>query len=641
MSLSGQIGQYEIVEILGSGAMGDVYRATDSKMFGRVVALKILSERLSQNEHACARFKREVEVASSLTHPHIVTIHDRGEHEGRPYFVMEYLEGTDLTQLIKDHGSRTVEQRLEMARQIADALQFAHGHNVVHRDVKPSNIMLTHAGGQEQTKLVDFGIAHVERSSLTRATTQPGTFSYMSPEQLKNDALDHRSDLFSLGIVLYELFTGSHPFDAPSEALITTRILRDEPEPARNRNPEVPAALDSLVLKLLEKEPMQRPQTAAEVTDALRQILRKLQTRGVATDPSEYSNLDDLTRQMVENLLTWARQKEAEGSLDEALKAYEKAHQLAPDSERLKLKLPRLKHRIESDKKLREFLDRARAAIEGGRSGEAREHWRDAWILSPDSEEVAALDREIETAERTTPEDRERKEFVESHIRQVEEALDAGRTDLARGPLVEILKRYPNETLAGLMLDRLMVITASGIPYADYRTALRDAKLALGLGRYAEARAACGLAQEIWRGDEEVLSLEREIGSRVQAEVAALVARIEGLIQASEEPGQDEARALDGVRAALDALAKARDLGADPDWLHAAEEQARRRKNELEERRRTREQEEREREEQRRKIVSSFLLRGRNLNDEAESLRRRGLAEGDRAIEAFQQARSQ
>ncbi len=640
MSLNGQIGQYEILEILGSGAMGEVYRATDTKMFDRVVALKILSERLSQNEQACARFKREVEVASSLTHPHIVTIHDRGEHDGRPYFVMEYLEGTDLTELIRSHASRTIEQRIEMARQIADALQFAHRHNVVHRDVKPSNIMLTVVGGQEQTKLVDFGIAHIERSSLTRATTQPGTFSYMSPEQLKNDALDHRSDLFSLGIVLYELFTGTHPFDAPSEALITTRILRDEPEPARNRNSDVPAALDSLILKLLEKEPMQRPQTSGEVADALRQILRKLQTRGVATDPSEYSNLDDLTRQMVENLLTWARQKEAEGSLEEALKAYEKAHQLAPDSERLKLKLPRLKHRIESERKLRELLDRAREAVSRGAAGEAREHWRDAWILSPESEEVAALDREIEAAERTSPEDRERKEFVESHIRKVEEALDAGRTDVARMPLVEILKRYPNETLAGLMLDRLMVITASGIPYGEYRGILREAKTALGLGRFADAQAGCRRAQEIWRGDEEAISLEREIASRIQSEVGALVSRIERSIQEAEEPGRDDARAIESVNAALDALEKAAALGADAGWVRAADEQARRRKDEIEERARARERQEREREEQRRKVVGSFLQRGRNLHDEAEALRRRGLPDAERAVDSFQQARS-
>ncbi len=640
MPLNGRIGQYEVAELLGSGAMGEVYRATDAKMFGRVVALKILSERLSQNEQACARFKREVEVASSLVHPNIVTIHDRGEHEGRPYFVMEYLEGTDLTELIRQHTSRTVEQRIEISRQIADALHFAHGHNVVHRDVKPSNIMLTEVSGQEQTKLVDFGIAHIERSSLTRATTQPGTFSYMSPEQLKNEALDHRSDLFSLGIVLYELFTGTHPFDAPSEALITTRILRDEPEPARNRSPEVPAALDSLVLKLLEKEPMQRPQTSGEVAEALRQILRKLQTRGVATDPSEYSNLNDLTRQMVENLLTWARQKEAEGELEEALDAYEKAHHLAPESERLKIKLPRLRHRIESDKRLKELLDRAREAVAGGRTGEAREHWRDAWILSPDSTEVAALDRDIEAAEKIAPEDRDRKAFVESHIRLVEEALDTGRTDLARAPLVEILKRYPDETLAGLMLDRLMAITTSGISYAEYRAALKDAKRALTDGRYSDARTACSRAKEIWRGDEEALSLEREITARAEAGVAALVGRIEKLIEECEAAGQDDARALESVRAALEGLEKARGVGADPEWIRRAEEQARRRKEEIEEHLRVKERQAREREEQRRKVVGSFLQRGRNLADEAEALRRREPSEAERALEAYQQGRA-
>lgn len=639
MGLTGRIDHYELIEMLGSGAMGEVYKASDTKM-GRVVALKILSERLSRNEQACARFRREAEVAANLEHPNIVTIHDRGEFEGRQYFVMEFLDGADLAEFIRDPGSRTLEEKLGIAGQICDALQFAHAHNVVHRDIKPSNIMLTRKGGRDQAKLVDFGIVHIERSSLTRATTQPGTFSYMSPEQLRNDALDHRSDLFSLGIVLYEFFGNIHPFEAPSEALITTRILRDEPEPARSRNVEVPASLDSLILKLLEKDPASRPQTAGEVGDAVRQIQRKIQTRGGSTDPSDYENLDDLTRQMVENIVTWARQKESEGALQEAVKAYEKALTLAPDAERLKQKLPRLKHRIESEKRLRELVDQARDAIAAGRFGDAREHWRNAWILSPDAEEVSALEKAIDEAERTSPEDRERADYVESHVRKAQEALDLGSLDEARMPLVEILRRYPNEPLARFMLDRLMAITASGADYRKYRAALKEGRAALDALKFEEASRACERAKAIWPDDDEAVSFQREIETRRQSELSGLVSKGEDLIRSAESRGEDLDGAIRALEEAVIVLERARALAGEGAWFLGALDEARRRGQDLRQRRETLERERREREEQRRKVVSMFLQRGRNLMEEAVALAKRGPEEGDAAADAYRQGRA-
>src|SRR5207344_242241 len=183
-----------------------------------------------------------------------------------------------------------------------------------------------------------------------------------------------------LGIVLYELFTSVYPFDAPSEALITNYILNREPESPRKKNHAIPAAVDALILKLLEKDMTQRPQTAGEVADSLRQQHRKLQSRWASTDPAEYENLDEITREAVDKLVAWARQKEADGDLQGALDAFEKAIKLAPDSDRIQRRIPKLKHRIESEKLVREHLGKAEAALAAGRFPDARELWHAAWL---------------------------------------------------------------------------------------------------------------------------------------------------------------------------------------------------------------------------------------------------------------------
>jgi serine/threonine protein kinase len=633
------IGSYRLVELLGAGAMGEVYKATDGKMFDRVVALKLLSEKFARNENARSRFQNEVQYVAHLDHPNIIKIYDHGEIEGRPFFVMEFLDGIDLARFMKDEPNRNIERSVEIARQLCEALDFAHRHNVVHRDVKPANVMIVRRGDTEQVKLVDFGIMHVDASKMTRDGTQPGTSAYSSPEQLRNDALDHRSDLFSLGIVLYELFTNAYPFDAPSEALITHNILQREPESPRKKNPTLPASVEVLIMKLLEKDPAQRPQSGGEVAEALRQQLRKLQSRWASTDPAEYENLDEITREAVDKLVAWARQKEADGGLKEAVDAYEKALRIAPESDRIQRRIPKLKHRIESERLLKEHLTKAAEALVAGRFPEAREQWKHAWILSPESEDVTALELRIEQAEKAVPDDREKKQFVEALIARAEEALDGGRLDDARAEIVQLLQRYPRDPLANFMLERILSILMAGVDYATYRKSIREARELVEAGRFADARSRCVQAQALWPGDEEAAGVERDIDQRVEVEVAALAVRVEKNLLRAEEPEIDDRVALELLATVRDDIATARALGSAAPWIQTSSEEEDRIKRSVEERIARAEAYRIEQEQVRAKRIDTFLQLGRSQLADADALALSVTTEPDSAIAGYSLAR--
>src|SRR5579863_5632490 len=294
---------YRVLERLGAGGMGVVYKAEDNRL-RRNVALKFLAEGVSNDPSALARFQREAQSASALNHPNICTIHDFGEENGQAFIAMEFLQGVTLKQLIA-HRSVTFEMFVTLGIEICDALDAAHQKNIIHRDVKPANIFVTESG---HAKILDFGLAklHDDQRSFAGLTAVPGatdashetpapaedttflrnsgetqitntgvivgTVSYMSPEQTRGQNLDRRSDIFSLGCVLYEVITGQSPFSGPSTLSIMHEIATGTPAPPSTLHPGLPRTLDDLIFRCLEKDPARRPQRVSEIAQALKNL---------------------------------------------------------------------------------------------------------------------------------------------------------------------------------------------------------------------------------------------------------------------------------------------------------------------------------------------------------------------------------
>lgn len=272
--MDSHFGRYEIISELGRGAMGVVYRANDP-VLGRTVAIKTINLSIDPDERTEyeARFNQEAKAAGSMNHPAIVTIYDLGRTENVAYMAMEYIEGRELKDLIGSGQPLPAAQAVSIAAQVADGIAYAHQRGVVHRDIKPANIMVLASG---TAKITDFGIARIQRSDVkTRTGVLLGSPKYMAPEQVLGQPVDHRADIFALGIVLYEMLTGKPPFAGNSlESLMYQTTSVDPPPPSRI-NPELPEMLDLIVARALKKRPEDRYQDAAEFASDLRDCERR------------------------------------------------------------------------------------------------------------------------------------------------------------------------------------------------------------------------------------------------------------------------------------------------------------------------------------------------------------------------------
>jgi beta-lactam-binding protein with PASTA domain/predicted Ser/Thr protein kinase len=274
-------GRYRVLRKLGSGGMANVYLAEDGEL-GRQVAIKILNDRHAADDQFVERFRREAKNAAGLSHPNIVQIYDRGEAEGTYYIAMEYLEGQTLKELAGVRGPLPVRDAIAYARQILAALRFAHRKGIVHRDIKPHNALIDDDG---RLKVTDFGIARAgPASQMTEAGSIIGTAQYLSPEQARGGAIDQRSDLYSVGVVLYELLTGTVPFTGDTPVEIAMKHLSSVPEPPSARRAEIPRPLDQVVLRALAKDPDERYASAEEMDAELARVAEGLP---VSTETAE------------------------------------------------------------------------------------------------------------------------------------------------------------------------------------------------------------------------------------------------------------------------------------------------------------------------------------------------------------------
>jgi len=271
----GQLGPYEIEEVIGHGGMGIVLRGYEPQL-GRHVAVKVLAPHLATSGAARQRFAREARAAAAVVHEHVVAIHAVDSAGGVPYLVMPFVPGTSLDRRIQDTGPMEISEILRIAKQISAGLAAAHAQGLVHRDVKPANILLEN--DVDRVMLTDFGLARAaDDASLTQSGVVAGTPQFMSPEQAKGDPVDHRADLFSLGSVIYAMCTGRPPFRAETSLAILRRICESSPRPIRDVNPRIPEWLIEITGRLHEKEPADRFQTASEVAQLLGRHLAHLQ----------------------------------------------------------------------------------------------------------------------------------------------------------------------------------------------------------------------------------------------------------------------------------------------------------------------------------------------------------------------------
>lgn len=457
-----KMGRYSLVDKLGQGSMGVVYKAYD-EMLDRYVALKTMVSDMTADTELRKRFYQEARLAAKINHPYIITVYDLGEVDGQLYIAMELLEGQDLKTYLKDGPPLSMEQKVEWMLQLAEAFSFAHEEGIIHRDIKPGNI---HIRGNNDLVVMDFGIARAASSDITRAGAIIGTPEYISPEQILAIKVDHRADIFSLGLVFYEILTRTHPFRSANLPATIHKVLNEKPTPPIQIDPQIPKRLSDLVLKAMEKETSHRFQNCKEILQELmdckeeftRQARTLINSRDILNNETVIliGRLQDLysRRDFLEicNELNYDPSSamfsdpllSQEPTYTEASEAYAHAHQ----------RLVRAKNHIESSSQIENIMQAGKALYAEGKFEDCIEQMKVIQSYSPEHELAGEYIQQCQRRIREAEETEERKKYIVQAERNVVNLFQSGDMTNCQREAMTLIGIDPGNSIAANYLRR-------------------------------------------------------------------------------------------------------------------------------------------------------------------------------------------
>lgn len=490
-----KIGKYDVLDVLGRGGMGVVYRARDSRI-GREVAIKTLTEGFAGSPEMLRRFYQEAGHTGTLRHPNIVTVYDFGDEDGQPYIVMEYLDGQPLDRIIRDKHLIDLATRVSIIDQVCCALGYAHERGVIHRDVKPANIVVQRDG---LVKLLDFGIARTEiqpaDSMVTQTGTLVGTPAYMAPERLRGESFDGRSDIFSTGVVLYQLLTGVLPFAADYPENIQ-QILHQDPSPLSKHLASCPAQLDVVVARALAKNPQQRYARADDMAADLKPVGRQLRSERA-------SELMGEARAAV----TAQQYDRAREILNQLLRS-DSQH---TGARRLMTSVERQLSKQATKQRVQQMIRLVHESINARNWDQARSVCSEALGLEATNRELLALHAKIDAATQT-------REQIQLLLREAEAARHAGNYDEARRNAGKASHLDPSDSRVQAVCRLLEQEAEEATRKARLRELLRTASSCIASGLLAEAAKALDEAEQTSSADLELLHLRDELADAMRRE---------------------------------------------------------------------------------------------------------------------------
>ncbi len=476
-----KLGKYELIQELGRGAMGIVYRARDP-IINRLVALKTITKGVAEDPNMLQRFYREAQSAGGLQHPNIVTIYDMGEEAGTPYIAMELVEGESLEQLIGSRPDLPLSLKLTYAIQACRAFDYAHKRGIIHRDIKPANVMLSKEG---IVKVVDFGIARVVKTSKTQTGMLIGTFAYMAPEQYHGEHADERSDLWSFGVLLYELVSYQRPFRGDAPAILMHGICDQDFEPLCAACPESPPELGAVLSKVLQKNPMDRYQSMEDLLLELDPICKSLQSATVA--------------KLVEHGHELVRQ----GDFPQARDILRQALQVESTNTQARSLLDKVNtelRRILIRPKAQEMVEKGRALLEQGRIQEARAESESALRLDPGFEPAQELQQLVQR-------ESDRSQLVSQYLEASKLRLAEGLPEEAESLLAKVAEIEPSNKLATALRQQVVKEKAQRDRRIRFLDTMRQARSLWTLQKYSDCIRLLSELQDEFPGEEEILRL--------------------------------------------------------------------------------------------------------------------------------------